>query len=239
MKIVLAVLCLLIANTAFSEAGTPALKIKQIEKGIYLHTSYMQVDGFGMVDSNGLVVLDGKDAHIIDTPWSITDTEKLVRWINNQGYVLKDSISTHSHADRTAGIVFLNSIAIPTYASKLTNKILEQTGKETASNTFEPNYWLVKNKIQAYFPGEGHTKDNLVIWLPQSKILVGGCLVKSIEAKSLGYIGEANITAWPASIDKLMNEFKSAKLVIPGHGEVGNQSLLAHTKKLIQQSQQN
>lgn len=239
MKVLFAFLLTITTHVSFATETIPALKITMIEKDIYLHTSYMQVDGFGLVDSNGLVVIDGIEAHMIDTPWSVEDTEKLVNWIKAKGFVLKDSISTHSHADRTAGIHFLNSIGIPTYASKLTNKLLKEAGEATATHSFEPNYWLVKDKIQAYFPGEGHTKDNLVIWLPQSKILVGGCLVKSIEAKSLGYIDEANITAWPASIDKVINEFKSAKLVIPGHGELGNQSSLTHTKKLIQQSLQN
>ncbi|MGJ8620635.1 MAG: DIM/SIM/IMP family subclass B1 metallo-beta-lactamase [Methylophilaceae bacterium] len=234
MKALFAVLLLITIQVSFAKEAIPALKITLIEKGIYLHTSYMQVDGFGLVDSNGLVVTDGKEAHMIDTPWSVEDTEKLVNWIKAKGYVLKDSISTHSHADRVAGISFLNSIAIPTYASKLTNKLLKEAGEATASNTFEPTYWLVKDKIQAYFPGEGHTKDNLVIWLPESKILVGGCLVKSAEAQNLGYIGEASIDAWPASIDKLLYKFKDAKLVIPGHGMAGSIALLRHTKTLAE-----
>lgn len=234
MKLLFTLLLLMTATASLSKEETLTLKITPIEKGIYLHTSYMQVDGFGLVDSNGLIVLDGKEAHMIDTPWSATDTEKLVQWIQQQGYVLKDSISTHSHADRTAGIAYLNAISIPTYASHLTNSLLKASDKETATQSFEPNFWLLKDKIQAYFPGEGHTKDNLVIWLPESKILVGGCLIKSADAKDLGYIGEASIRAWPLSIEKLVSTFGDAKMVIPGHGLPGDIKLLTHTKNLAE-----
>ncbi|MBV1911614.1 MAG: hypothetical protein KUG78_20145 [Kangiellaceae bacterium] len=53
------------------------------------------------------------------------------------------------------------------------------------------------------FHGEGHTIDNLVVWLPQSKLLYGGCLIKSEKSKSLGYVAEASFDLWEGTIDTL------------------------------------
>lgn len=40
----------------------PELRIEKIAEGVYLHTSFQQVEGYGLVDANGLVVLDGQGA---------------------------------------------------------------------------------------------------------------------------------------------------------------------------------
>jgi hypothetical protein len=44
--------------------------------------------------------------------------------------------------------------------------------------------------LEAYYPGEGHSKDNITVWLPQSKILFRGCFVKALGAKDLGNLSD-------------------------------------------------
>ena len=72
------------------------------------------------------------------------------------------------------------------------------------------------------------------MWLPQSKILFGGCLVKSLQSKTLGYTGDASIEQWPHSVEKVHLKYSEAKLVVPGHGKYGDIQLLEHTKKLAE-----
>jgi len=86
--------------------------------------------------------------------------------------------------------------------------------------------------VSVYYPGAGHTEDNIVVWLPKEKILFGGCLVKSLHAKHLGYTEDAVISEWPNSIQKIINRYPDIKLVVPGHGSIGDVSLLTHTQKL-------
>ena len=227
---VLSLLLLIITNICFAEELLPDLKIQKIEDGIYLHTSFEKVDGWGVVASNGLVVLDNKDAYIIDTPMTAKDTEALVKWIREHGFIAKGSISTHFHGDSAAGISYLNSVSIPTHASKLTNELIHNDGQEQAKYPFDGiSYWLVKDEIEVFYPGAGHTKDNVVVWMPNKKTLFGGCFVKS---KSLGYLGDAVLEDWPASAEKLMSRYGAAKFVVPGHGKVGDVSLLAETLNL-------
>lgn len=236
MKFLCALLFTLVfCGLAWAAAPLPELRIEKIADGVYLHTSYQHVDGYGLVDANGLVVMDGQDAYIIDTPWSQPDTAALVAWLQERNYEVKASVSTHFHDDRTAGIGYLNSISVPTYASQKTNALLKQNGKALATKTFgdEP-LWLVENKVEIFYPGAGHSVDNLVVWLPEQKILNGGCFVRAVETGTLGNTSDAVIADWAASAEQLQRRYPDAQIVIPGHGAMGDRSLLEHTRKLAE-----
>lgn len=235
MRNVLVIFLLLFTsmNSVFAEDKLPDLKIQKLTDSVYLHTSFQIYDGFGLVDSNGLVVLVHNDAYIVDTPWSAEDTAKLMHWIKERGFNIKASISTHFHDDRTAGIELLNSKSVPTYASKLTNSLLKKAGKAEATNSFNnDDFWLVKDQIEVFYPGAGHSQDNVVVWLPSQRVLFGGCLIRARETSSLGNKSDAVIKAWSISAENLQAKYGNASLVIPGHGNVGDISLLEHTRKL-------
>ncbi|MCW9000362.1 MAG: metallo-beta-lactamase, partial [Kangiellaceae bacterium] len=164
MKSLVLLSILLSTKLVYAEEQIPAIKIEKLAEGVFLHKSYQMTKGWGLVSSNGLVILDDKNAYIIDTPWSESDTGELVSWIKKRGYKPAASISTHSHDDRSAGIAWLNSKSIPTYASKLTNELLLQEGKALATHSFdETEFWMVEDLIEAYYPGGGHTIDNIVV----------------------------------------------------------------------------
>ncbi len=229
------VCCLTLLESCAYKVSNKALEVKAIDQNVYMHTSFKKVDGFGWVDSNGLVVINNNQAIIVDTPWSEKDTEELLSWISTHGFTIKASVSTHYHDDRTAGIRLLNSKSIPTYTSELTNDILIRKNLPVSSQVFSGDRFLMLNDlIEIYYPGEGHTKDNLVVWLPENKLLFGGCLIRPVEWKSLGYIGDANISQWSESVKNVQNKYPVINKVVPGHGNIGNESLLSHTIDLVE-----
>ena len=69
---------------------------------------------------------------------------------------------------------------------------------------------------------------------PKLKVLFGGCFTRSIESKGLGYTGEAYIEQWPKSAESVLLKYPEARLVIPGHGKIGDLALLMHTKTLAE-----
>jgi metallo-beta-lactamase class B len=83
-------------------------------------------------------------------------------------------------------------------------------------------------KVTNQFLGEGHTKDNFVAYVPSDKVLFGGCMIKALDASN-GYLGDANIAAWSAAIQKVKSTFPEIVIVIPGHGKVGGVDLLDYT----------
>ncbi len=228
-----ALFILMFCGLARAGDSLPELRIEKIAEGVYLHTSFQQVEGYGLVDANGLVVLDGRGAYIIDTPWSERDTAALVAWLQERNYQVKASVSTHFHDDRTAGIAYLNSISVPTYASARTNALLKQNGKALATETFDDApLWLLEGKVEVFYPGAGHSVDNLVVWLPEQKLLNGGCFVRAATAGTLGNTADAVVSEWAASAERLQRRYPDAQIVIPGHGVPGDVSLLEHTRKL-------
>ena len=211
------------------------LIVTQIAEGVYQHSSFLNVTNFGLVDANGLIVVQNKQAYIIDTPWTDNDTATLLEWIKQQGFTAVASISTHSHQDRAGGIGYLNSQGINTIVSENTQTILAETDKPQAQNIFKgQHYSMHTDLIEVYDMGAGHTKDNLVVWLPKQKILFGGCLIKSLSSNSMGYIAEADMQAWPLTMEKIIQEFPHINQVIPGHGALGDSALLNHTINLIE-----
>lgn len=227
---------------AVSVNGTLKIEIIKLTDKVYQHISYQEVAPYGLVAASGLIVIDGTDAHIVDTPWSNEDTLDLLAWIKLQGLTVKSAVVSHFHQDASGGMAMLNKEKIPTFASALTNALLMRQGRELSSDELSvvrgnevgsaSTAELVPGLIEVFYPGPGHSQDNLVFWLPQSKILFGGCFVKSLASKTLGNTADANISDWPKSIDKVLTQYPQIKLVVPGHGAIGDTRLLQHTQDL-------
>lgn len=69
-------------SMAASEASN--LKMVQLTDNVYQHISYKEVAPWGLVGASGLVVIDGENAHIIDTPWTVAETKQLLQWIKSK-----------------------------------------------------------------------------------------------------------------------------------------------------------
>lgn len=76
--------------------------------------------------------------------------------------------------------------------------------------------------------GEGHTVDNVVGYFTKEDVLFGGCLVKEIDA-SKGYLGDANVDEWSATVERVKQAYPRVKIVVPGHGQCGDRRLLDYT----------
>lgn len=74
--------------------------------------------------------------------------------------------------------------------------------------------WLGKTEIHILQLGRGHTKGDTVVWLPGERVLFSGDLV---EYGATPYTGDAYLTDWPATLDRLA-ELKPLALV-PGRGD--------------------
>ena len=229
--------CLFLLYTIASMASdVPELRIEPLAEGVYLHQSFHQTQSFGLVSANGLVVVEGDLAYLIDTPWSEEDTARLKDWIDEQGWQLAGSLSTHSHEDRAGGIGWLNGKGIPTRALALTNQFLEANSKAMATEPFNgPAFSWVPGTLEVFYPGGGHTEDNVTVWLPEQRLLFGGCLIRSMAARSLGYTGEAQMDKWAESVKTLQLRYPDALMVVPGHGKPGDPRLLSHTVALASQ----
>ena len=222
-------------NFSFSQEINAKLVISKISEKVYVYTTYNEYNGT-LFPANGMYVLTEKGTILIDTPWDTTQFQILLDSINiKHKSDVVTCISSHSHDDRTAGLEFYTQKRIKTYSSFQTYNLCLVNKEKVAENYFvsDTTFQFGETKIQTYYPGKGHTEDNIVIWLEKEKILFGGCFVKSIENDNIGNIADADIKAWPKSIENLQNKFPNMEIVIPGHFKWSDAKSLKHTLKII------
>lgn len=211
------------------------LEIKHLTGDFYIYTTWQDYNGFS-VPSNSMYLVTDKGVVMMDTPWDSTQFQPLIDSIetrHQQKVVM--SISTHSHGDRTAGVEFLKSKGVKTYASKQTYDLCKVNDEKQPEFYFEDDttFQIGEYRFQTFYPGSGHTIDNIVVWFESDKILYGGCFIRSPEVRDLGYTGEAKIADWKNSIINTKTKFPSARYVIPGHYDWKNKKGLEHTLKLM------
>ncbi|HRH57555.1 MAG TPA: subclass B1 metallo-beta-lactamase [Chitinophagales bacterium] len=211
------------------------LSITQISENTFLHVSYKQTNDFGNVPCNGLIVRSNKDVIIFDTPTNDKSSEELIKWINEtlQCKIIA-VIPTHFHDDCLGGLNAFDKHAIPSYANYKTIELAKENNLVVPKNSFRDSLILKvgeANVIIKFF-GEGHTKDNVVGYFPRENILFGGCLIKELNA-SKGYLGDATIKEWSATVESVKKEYPNVKIVVPGHGAYGDIKLLDYTINLF------
>jgi len=208
------------------------VEVRQLAEGIWLHTTYFDIEGLKNVPANGLVVVDGKNAMMIDLPWTDEQTGVLFDWVAKEhGALIQKVVPTHSHIDCAGGLAEAHRRNADSFALDKTVEILKRTNKPVPKNWFTDRLCLACGKIQVEFSflGAGHTIDNIVAWIPSKKILFGGCMVKSQNVKNLGNTADADVENWPKTLKKVKETFPDTKIVIPGHGRPGGMELIDHT----------
>jgi beta-lactamase class A/glyoxylase-like metal-dependent hydrolase (beta-lactamase superfamily II) len=212
---------------------SPDLSMRRLAPGVWMHTSWGSLQG-SRVASNGLLVERPEGALLIDTAWDDAQTDSILAWAaRTLARPVAAAVVTHAHDDRLGGLDALRRAGIPVHALALTRRRAAAAGFAAATlDTIAATPALVHG-VELFYPGAGHAPDNLVAWLPGERVLFGGCLVKSADARGLGFTGDADIGAWPLAIERVQEAYGGAAIVVPGHGEPGGPELLAHTLELL------
>ena len=209
--------------------------VRRLAEGVWLHTTYFDISGLRNVPANGLIVIDGKHAMMIDLPWTDEQSGVLFGWLAKEHDAVVEKVApTHSHIDCAGGLAEAHRRGADSFALEKTAEILKKTNKPAPMNWFTERMSLIcgDTNVELAYLGGGHTVDNIVAWIPARKILFGGCLVKSQNARNLGNTDEADLINYPATLKKVREKYSEAKIVIPGHGRPGGIELIDHTIEL-------
>lgn len=210
------------------------LIINQISENVYVHISYKETQDYGNVACNGMIVRDKNEVIVFDTPTNNKSSEELIKWVLSLDCKIKAVVPTHFHDDSLGGLQTFHSNGIPSYSFKETIRLAKEQKYEVPLHSFDDCIVLELNskKVIVSFFGEGHTKDNVVAYFPDEEVLFGGCLIKSIDS-SRGFLGDAYVSKWSKTVKKIKKKYPNLKIVIPGHGEYGDSSLLDYTIRLF------
>ena len=247
-KFVPVVVCLGLALAGCKSARVPPtateirisndIVLHPIAEGVWVHTTYFDLPGYGRCPANGLVVIEGQEAMLIDLPWTDELTAALCNWIaESHSATVAAVVPTHFHEDCMGGLAEAHRRGAVSYGLDQTVEIARQKGLPLPQIPYRYRTTVRCGRTTAVvtYLGAGHTTDNVVAWLPRQKVLFAGCLVKSLDSNSLGNTKDGDLAAYPATLRKVQVAYPQARIVVPGHGGWGGPELIEHTLRLCEE----
>ncbi len=216
-----------------------SIKITPIDSNVFIYTSYGDVGKYKNIDANAVVVMSEGEAMLFDTPWDDAQTNQLIQYVQDSlKKTIKLCIITHAHVDRIGGIKTIHKNNIPTicyYKTALEAPKHDHPVPEHQFYSKDTTLECGAIKVIAYYPGAGHTVDNIVLAVPSKQLLYGGCFIKSGYSRSIGNIADADVKEWPKSINSMNRRFMKTnfRTVVPGHGSWQADNAISNTLKLL------
>lgn len=218
----------------FGQSEKGKLKITPLTGDFYIYTTYNFYEG-NYIPAHGMYLLTDRGAVLFDTPWDTTQFQPLLDSINlKHDKDVKICIATHWHSDRTEGLEYYKKQGIKTYTTTLTDKFSREHNKKRAEflMTKDTIFNVGQYSFEIYYPGGGHTEDNIIAWFSKQKVLYGGCLIKGAEAKNLGYLGDANIAEYETTLKKVERKCPDPNFIVISHHDWTNKNSLKNSIKL-------
>lgn len=203
----------------------PDLQLTPLSDGAYVvrHT-------FPWISNSLVLEMKTRDVLLVDTPATPAATELLLDWVERTLKPRRMvAVNTHYHLDRMGGNAALRRRGIPIYGSDNTVRLLKRRGEEMRQLTIgwvsdpvqkkayaevplvAPDKVFVerlgkllvfgRDSVEIFFPGAGHTPDNLVVYDRSRGILFGGCLL--VGGDRLGNLTEADPVSWVRALAAL------------------------------------
>jgi metallo-beta-lactamase class B len=175
---------------------------------------------------------------MFDTPWDTTQFQPLLDSIkvkHNKSVIM--AFATHWHSDKTAGLEYYRQQGIKTYTTKLTDELSKKNNTKRAEFLMAKDtvFNVGKYTFETYYPGPGHTEDNIVIWFKKERILFGGCLIKGVDSENLGFLGDGNIKEYESTLKNVQRKFKKPRFIIIAHSDWNNLNSLKYSIKMAKE----
>nr|WP_325063766.1 subclass B1 metallo-beta-lactamase [Alteriqipengyuania halimionae] len=219
--------------------------LSKISDTVWMHTSSLSLPGYGPVSSNGLIVLREDEAILVDTAWTDGQTEDILRYA---AVVLdrpvRTAVITHFHQDKMGGIGALHRAGIETWAHPLTNELAPTIGFEPARHAiaFGSDGFATGEAAQAlgplrvFYPGPGHTRDNITVGLPGEGFAFGGCLIKGAKSPSLGNLGDADVDYYATAARNFAEAFPDARTILMSHSAPATRKAIERTIRMAEKA---
>lgn len=216
-------------------------KIVPLTDSVFTFVSYGEFNG-KFYPANGIYAVTRRGVVVIDGPWDPADYQPLTDsiWKRHHAKVVL-CLATHFHSDRSGALSYYRNRHIPTYTTKMTDSLSVLHHEHRAQFLMRPDtaFEVGGLRFETFYPGPGHSPDNIVVWFPNQKILYGGCLYKSVDDQDLGNLSDADVPAWQSSILRVEHRFRDPEFMIVGHGNWHSLNAGKHTILLVKQALKN
>jgi len=228
------IITLFFAGNLFGQRTDTDLKISHLTGDFYIYTTYNYYNGY-RIPANGMYLVTNKGVVMFDTPWDTTQFQPLLDSIilkHNKSVIM--CFATHWHSDKTAGLEYYRQLGINTYTTVLTDKLSKKNNKKRAAFLMADDtaFHVGQYAFETYYPGQGHTEDNIIIWFKKEKILYGGCLIKGVDDEDLGYLDDGNKTTYASTLKKVHTKCRKPKFIVIAHNDWKNINSLKHSIRM-------
>ena len=221
-------------TAVFGQSDQVKLKISHLTGDFYIYTTYNTYEE-SQVPANGMYLLTTNGVVMFDTPWDTTQFQPLldsIKFKHNKSVIM--SFATHWHKDKTAGLEYYRAQGIRTYTTVLTDELSKKNNEKRAEFLMSKDtiFNVGQYSFETFYPGQGHTEDNIVIWFGKEKILYGGCLIKGADDTDLGYLGDGNVAEYESTLKNVHRKYRKPKFIITAHSDWRNINSLKNSLKL-------
>jgi glyoxylase-like metal-dependent hydrolase (beta-lactamase superfamily II) len=206
---------------------------EQLSEHCWAYTTEGDPNSGVIIGENCILVSDATA-----TPAMAEDLIRQIRKVSKKP--IKYVLLTHYHAVRVLGAsAFVAEGATEIIASQGTLELIRERGAQDMKSEMERFPRLFRNAetvpgltwpsmvigggklsinlggitVQIWSPGSGHTRGDTIAWVEQEKVLFSGDLV---EYEAGVYTGDAQLAAWPATLEALRT--LRAEYLVPGRG---------------------
>jgi metallo-beta-lactamase class B len=227
---------LLVFDIAISKGQTsqPKLKISHLTENFYIYTTYNTYNE-SITPAHGMYLVSDSGVVLFDTPWDSTQFQALLDSIDTRHHKsVSLCIAAHWHSDRTAGLEYYKQKGIKTYTTQFTDELAKKNDHKRAEFLMKNDtiFHFDQYTFETYYPGQGHTLDNIIIWFTKEKILYGGCLIKGGTAVNLGFLGDANKKEYYNTLKKVEKKCPNPNYIVISHSDWNDPNSLKRSIKL-------
>ena len=208
--------------------------LERLADGVYAYTAQGDPNVGCIVGSDAILVIEARATPVMANEWIA-----VIRRDVDTNRPFGDLVLTHYHAVRTLGASAFKPRRIVAHVQ--TAALIEERGAQdwaseqgrmprlfkgaesipgltrpTATFDDELQIDLGNRRVTLRHLGRGHTSGDIVVWLPEERILFAGDLV---EAQAAPYMGDAHVADWRSGTLDAVAELDAEQLV-GGRGPV-------------------
>jgi glyoxylase-like metal-dependent hydrolase (beta-lactamase superfamily II) len=147
-------------------------------------------------------------------------------------------VVTHAHDDKMGSLAAVHAAGVRSFAHALTNADAPARGLGVATEVLfaDGSDTAQVAGAEVFFPGAGHTRENVVVYFAPARVLFGGCLIRPADVEDLGNTADADVARWADSVRAVRARYPEARIVVPSHGARGGRELLDPTISLAERA---
>lgn len=204
-----------------SPFGDFELEIEQVADRLYMIRSSASGNITAFTSDDGVLLVDSKFAN------ENARALELLRTVTDQP--VKFVVNTHMHGDHTGGNIAFEALGANIVATENARRRLAATqAMGLPAVTFDDRLRLRfgGRVMDFYWFGRGHTDGDLVIHLPEERLVLTGDLFAGGDpfVRLIDYNGGGSLAEWSGTLEKVLAlDFDR---VIPGHSELTDRARL-------------